>query len=100
MSAVDKFDFLEKQLEETLAKVKTITKEMRSLAVASNDLERDPLFPAEAHGRIVPKWMVDLLPAHPIEFRSGDSDQGRSCFRCGFSVPSGMRYAHRGCCKS
>lgn len=53
----------------------------------------------EIHRRVVPHYIEVLLPPHPIEFIVDDNDDGRSCMACGFSVPGGMRAAHRDWCE-
>ena len=52
------------------------------------------------HRRIVPIAVELLLPPHPIEFIEYDSDEGRSCLACGFSVPSGFRHHHKRWCET
>ena len=49
--------------------------------------------------RICPPRVEALLPPHPIEFRPNDTDFGRGCLRCGFSVPSGYRHIHAEWCE-
>lgn len=51
-------------------------------------------YPVDQKYRIVPKRLADQLPPHPIEFAKDDNDAGRSCMKCGFSVPSGYRHHH------
>jgi hypothetical protein len=50
--------------------------------------------------RICPPEIEALLPPHPIEFKPGDTDLGRACMACGFSVPGGYRHAHAEWCRA
>jgi hypothetical protein len=49
--------------------------------------------------RIVPPDIASQLPPHPIEFLPEDTNRGRACSRCGFSVPAGYRHIHAEWCE-
>lgn len=60
-------------------------------------------FAALAEGRARPRraalgFFVQPLrtpsPNHPLAFREGDTDRGRSCLRCGLKVPGGYKHPH------
>jgi len=36
---------------------------------------------------------LGVLP-HPMTYAENDTDQGRSCMRCGLPVPGGFKHAH------